>query len=124
MKRTMDNFMELQQHADKQTISELRDDFLASLAAVEGAFGDTAFRRWVPEKNSWRRQVLASLFDAEMFACRGIAASKLEEHRALIQNRFQELFSDEDFREAIDAATNTPKLFRRRIKKVRAIVKI
>ena len=79
------------------------------------AFGEHAFRRWVPEKRLWKKQVLAALFDAEMF---GVARFDIDELRAnseALTNGLKQLFSRSDFRQSIDAATNTPNLFRHRI---------
>lgn len=122
MMRVMDDFMSDNQHMPEPALEDARTDFLDTLHAVEAAFGDHAFQRWVPENGAWRRQVLASLFDAEMFAVRGLDHAKLEAARSRIESRLKALFDDEHFRSAIDAATNTPRLFRTRITVMRDLV--
>ena len=127
MMRHMDGFMAKNQRMSATDLQDARNDFLHTLEAVSAAFGEQAFQRWVPARKGspgyWRQQVLASLFDAEMFACRGLSARKLAANHGRILARMIKLFSDENFRQAIDAATNTPALFRRRIEMVKAIVK-
>jgi hypothetical protein len=115
MMRHMDEFMLDNQRVEGRPLAMFREDFEQTLGAVEAAFGDHAFQRWVPDKESWRRQVLASLFDAEMFAARGKDPERLRANRSGIEQKLKELFSNAEFREAIDAATNTPALFKRRI---------
>lgn len=100
-------------------LQRLREDFLNTLAAVEGAFGEHAFQRWQPAKSQWRRQVLASLFDAQMFACYGLKADKLRDNRDAIIAGLKHLFEDPDFQQAITTGTNTPNLFQYRVTKVR-----
>jgi Protein of unknown function DUF262 len=115
MMRHMDEFMLDNQQVEGRPLAMFREDFEQTLVAVEAAFGDHAFQRWIPTKDSWRQQVLASLFDAEMFAARGKDPERLRESRGEIEAKLKEMFSDAEFREAIDAATNTPVLFKRRI---------
>jgi hypothetical protein len=122
MMRHMDNYMKQFQHAEPAAVDELRKDFLDTLSVVEAAFGANAFRRWEPHRRAWRRQVLAALFDAEMFAARGRDASKASAVAAEIEARMKELFTDKDFQDSISAATNTPALFRRRIEAVRNVL--
>jgi hypothetical protein len=115
MMRHMDSFMRVHQHELPEEIDALRLDFLSTLDAVEGAFGEHAFRRWEPTAG-WRPQVLAALFDAEMFACRGLDPGQLTHRRQLILDRCEE------FLESIRASTNTPRLFRLRIQRMRALI--
>jgi len=120
--RELDRFMERNQRVEGQRLSELRDDFLATLEVVRSAFGEMAFRRWEPEHNRWRRQVLASLYDAEMFACRGRSPAAFAGRQTEILNQFKGLFSDDDFRRSIDAATNQSTFFRSRIERVNSLL--
>ena len=66
--------------------------------------------------------MLASLFDAQMFAVRGLEPDLLLEKRAAIQAGLVKLFDQDTFRASIDAATNTPRLFRTRITLMREMV--
>lgn len=118
MKRLMDRFMADHQTESKDWIAEAEADFLQTVRAVDSAFGEHAFHRWQPSKEGWRRQVLASLFDAEMFACRGRDHAVLRAHREEILAGVKSLFDQNDFRQSIDAATNTPTYFCRRIEMV------
>jgi hypothetical protein len=122
MMRHMDTFMADHQRMDGQALDEAQADFAQTLACVEAAFGDHSFQRWVPSTSSWRQQVIAALYDAEMFACRGRAPDVLASHSEEILDGMQQLFADEDFRKSIDAATNTPGLFRARIEMVKALI--
>lgn len=119
MKRQMDEFMGTNQFAGEEKLAELRSSFVDSVKGVEAAFGEYAFRRWVPERGQWRRQVLAALFDAQMFAVVGMAHDDLREGSTSIIERWQKMFSEDEFRRSIDAATNTPALFKYRIKATR-----
>lgn len=122
MMRHMDSFMASNQRMPDVELDEVKSDFFQTLDCVAAAFGDHSFQRWTPSTATWRRQVLASLYDAEMFACQGRDPSSLVDHQAEILSGMQDLFADEDFRKAIDAATNTPGLFRARIEMVKALI--
>ncbi|MEO9247470.1 DUF262 domain-containing protein [Citricoccus nitrophenolicus] len=115
MSRRLDDFMANNQRLKKSVLLEMEHDFISTLRAVEAAFGEHAFRRYSPETNSWRTPILAALYDAQMFACMGRDPDAVRPHRARILKEYQALFSDPTFRRSIDAATNTPKLFRDRI---------
>jgi Protein of unknown function DUF262 len=122
MKRAMDHFMASNQRPDLNVLAEFRQDFTGTLAAVEAAFGEYAFRRWVPQNLHWRRQILASLFDAEMFACRGLDPATLKLRQDEIIQGLQQLFDDDEFRRAIDSATNTPGYVKTRVEMVRNLL--
>lgn len=115
MMRKMDEFMSENQHMDTRALTTAEAEFNTTLEAIRAAFGEHAFQRWLPDKRDWKRQVLASLYDAQMFAVQGHQPEALEAKRSEIENGVKRLLSDADFREAIDAATNTPAYFRRRI---------
>lgn len=115
MKRHMDQFMANNQYTDPTGISTSRDDFLRTVDVVAAGFGENAFRRWLPDRNAWRNQALAALFDAQMFSCRGRDAATMFQHQRAIVEEYKELFSNAEFRKAIDSATNAPTSFRTRI---------
>jgi len=118
MKRWMDDSMVTNQRLDPEAINQLESEFHQTISAVSAGFGEYAFRRWEPSKDAWNHAVLASLFDAQMFACKGRNPEQLRASSDSIVAGFQQLFSDSDFRKSIDAATNTPALFRARIQSV------
>lgn len=122
MKRQMDTFMADNQRMSENAASDAREEFLSTVQAVEAAFGEHAFHRWMPEKGTWRKQVLASLYDAQMFAARGHDPEALLARRGEIIEGLQRLFTDAEFRKSVDAATNTPNLFRYRIKALRTLL--
>jgi hypothetical protein len=122
MKRKMDRYMWENQRMTAEKVKEAREDFFHNLDLVEAAFGMHAFRRWVPEKSLWRQQIIAALFDAEMFACRGLQEDLLRSKQVDIIKKMKKLFNDVEFRRTIDAATNTPTSFRDRIKIVRQML--
>jgi hypothetical protein len=118
MKRQMDHYMASNQRTDKAQIVKLKTDFLKTLEAVSATFEENAFQRWIPEKGAWKKQVLASLYDAQMFALRGKEPDLLRQHRTEITEGFKLLFENTEFRSSIDAATNTPSYFKTRIQMV------
>jgi hypothetical protein len=115
IQRGMDEFMVKHRNAVATAIEGMAADFLETLEAVEAFLGEHAFQRWLPEQGKWRNQVLASLFDAEMFAFRGREPAQVHAHREALMDAFLPLFTDLQFRKSIDAATNTPSLFKYRI---------
>ncbi len=122
MMRNMDTYMSDNQHMGKRELALIRSDFMETIEVVEAGFGDYAFKRWDPDKQAWRQQVLASLYDAQMFACRGQDSALLRKHRTKIVRQLKRLFSDGEFRRSIDSATNTPRLFRARITKMQELI--
>ncbi|SRR5258706_2080186 len=122
IKGTMDRYMADNRQMKEPELIELKTDFLKTLDTVEAAFGGHAFQRWMPEKNEWKSQVLAALYDAEMFACRGLDREQILPKQEIIINDFKKMFSDPEFRRSIDAATNTASFFRARIRMVREML--
>jgi len=122
MKRSMDHYMIDNRRMSQEKIEELRRDFLHTLSVVEACFGEHAFQRWVPERGLWRQPILASLYDAEMFACRELTVAKVLPKKDEIIEGLKDLFQDKDFRKAIDAQTNTPSYFRTRVIKTKEML--
>ncbi|MDQ2713667.1 MAG: DUF262 domain-containing protein [Chloroflexota bacterium] len=118
VKRSLDRYMADNKRMPEQKIEEVRNDFLRTLDVVEAAFGEHAFRRWLPDQQKWKQQILAALYDAEMFACRGLSVTKARQNRDEIIQSLKLLFVDDEFRKAIDSSTNAPGYFRTRIQKV------
>lgn len=122
IKRSMDHYMVVHAHASLKEIEEARADFLDTLDIVEACFGENAFKRWQPDRNSWKQQVLAALYDAEMLACRGLEMKVLRAERDKIISKFKPLFIDKEFSKAITANTNTPSFLRIRTHKIKDIL--
>ncbi len=57
-----------------------------------------------------------------MFACSGQDPARLKGRRSEITSSMKRLFGDPEFRSSIDAATNTPSLFKTRIIKVKELI--
>lgn len=122
MKRSMDHFMALHSHTSKSEIDSMKKDFLDTLDVVEACFDNHAFQRWIPERKQWRQQVVAAIYDAEMFAARGLPVAKVLSKREKIITKLEGLFTDDEFRRAIEAQTNTPSYFRTRVRKMKALL--
>jgi hypothetical protein len=119
MKRHMDHYMASNQHMKGERLTELRTDFLQTIETVDAAFGDHAFRRWLPGTGKWKNQVLAALYDAQMFGAREFTPNQFEGKRKAVERAQKALFDDDEFATAISAATNTPTYFKKRIAAVR-----
>lgn len=122
MGRKLDNFMAEHHDMPEADVEEARSSFRAAVRKARVAFGENAFQRWTPEKQSWRRQVLASLYDAEIFAVAQFPEETLRENSKEIVSGVKDLFSNAQFRRAVDAATNTPSYFRDRITMMRDMI--
>jgi hypothetical protein len=122
VKRRMDNFMETNLNPSVEALGDLRASFFHTLDVVTGVFGEHAFHRWMPERQSWRHHVLAALYDAQMLAFQDYQKEQLVPVRDRIESAFKLLFEDDEFRRSIDAATNTPSYFKERIRRLRALV--
>ncbi|MCG5244889.1 hypothetical protein [Methylorubrum extorquens] len=122
MKRAMDSYMETNRSPNDSVLLRMSDSFSKSLENVVAVFGEHSFQRWMPEKQEWRKHALASLYDAQMFALQDCNKDTLIAHKEEIMLQFKDLFSDVGFRKSIDAATNTPALFKQRITVLRNLV--
>lgn len=122
MGKRLDDFMADNHALSKDKVERLRQEFRTAIQKVDAAFGEHAFKRWVPEKGSWRQQVLASMFDAETFGVQDFDESALRQHQPQLVAGLKALFEEGQFRQAVDAATNTPTSFKDRIKRVRSMV--
>jgi hypothetical protein len=122
VRRRMDTFMASNRNPDDATLMRFRQSFLSALSAVTAVFGNHAFHRWVPQRQAWRNQALAALFDAQMLACQYYSRERLQPYAEGIVSRFKDLFSDDAFRRSIDAATNTPSYFKERITRLKLLI--
>jgi hypothetical protein len=122
MARHMDAFMVANQRAPVAQLDDWTRDFLHTLDRVRILFGEHAFQRWEPDRQSWRKQVLAALYDAEMFAARDLEVAIDSNRRPAVLEGLKQLFENESFRRSVDAATNTPSYFRERVTLVREML--
>lgn len=117
MKLTLDASMKEHQTLSKPELDKIENLFLDTVRNVNAAFGDYAFRRYVPETDRWRKQILAALFEGQMIACIGRSKEGLTKNQKLIISKTKELFSNSEFRKSTDSATNNPGPFEHRIAK-------
>ncbi|MFI9204942.1 DUF262 domain-containing protein [Streptomyces sp. NPDC053048] len=122
MGRKLNTYMGENHDLPVDDVENLRHEFRTAIRRARAAFGDHAFQRWSPEKETWRKQVLAALFDAEIFSLSDFTVEALESRQKEILQGVKELFSDPDFRGVVDAATNTPSSFRNRITIMRDMI--
>ncbi|TDV52466.1 DUF262 domain-containing protein [Actinophytocola oryzae] len=122
MGRRMDQYMESNHSMHKDEVDELREKFRSAVRKATAAFGEFAFRRWQPDKRSWRQQVLAAAFDAEIFSADAYEEDALRAHQAILIERLKALFEEAKFRKAVDAGTNTPSFFRERISTIHDMI--
>jgi Protein of unknown function DUF262 len=118
--RHLDEFMKDNRYMEDDKIQAARSDFLHTLSVVDALWGERAFRRWNPQTAKWRDQILSSLFEAQMIACRGIDLQKTKGKRDEALKLFQQLFEEEQFQKAIKASI--PIYFKLRIERVKSIV--
>lgn len=119
MGRKLDRYMSDNHAVGESEVERLRENFQRATARVEAAFGDLAFKRWQPERNAWRHQVLASMYDAQIFGLQTFRTEELRNKREELTAGMKALFDDADFRKAVDSATNTPSYFKDRIRMTR-----
>jgi len=118
----MDTFMETNKNLKRERVEALVSKFEAALSNVVTVFADHAFQRWQPEREVWRNQVLASLYDAEMLALQGTNIQLLCEKKEAILAGFRLLFGEPEFLRSVNAATNTPSFLKFRVRRVRELV--
>ena len=122
MGRRLDRFMADHHAMPSHEVEGLRTEFRTATQKAVAAFGQDVFRRWVPDKSFWRKQVLASAYDAEIFGALPYQVDELRSNQPRLVAELKKLFSNKDFRQAIDSATNTPTYFRERIRATRAMI--
>jgi hypothetical protein len=118
----MDTFMDDNRNMRKDKVDALSSIFETALSNVLTVFGKHAFQRWQPERSAWRKQVLASLYDAEMLALQTIDAELLTNRKDEILNGFRGLFREVEFLRSVNAATNTPSFLKFRVRRVQKLV--
>lgn len=119
----MNTFLAENHHMKEGERKRRIGDFRDATDKVAAGFGKLAFRRFDPKSNRVGRQVLATLFDAQMIAVEPFSVTALATRSGAIQMGMLKLFTDEEFAQAIASQTNTPRFVRTRISMVGQMVR-
>ena len=123
-RRTMDDFMSVNQNAEKRDIERFRRQFQRSIRACEDFWGSNAFMRC--EHGTWRQQMLAGMYDSQMLAVAELSDTQiatLRQSSKEIVRRTRVLFAqDDEFEESVRRGTNTPSKIRYRVQKMRDLL--
>ncbi|MFI9010290.1 DUF262 domain-containing protein [Actinosynnema sp. NPDC053489] len=106
--RSMDAFMAMHQYASDVEIRSFENAFDRSIGASQEIWGNYAFKRSVG--HSWRDQVLAAIYDAQMIAIDRLDEPQLDSLLARKEEAVEatkSLFSDPAFDTAVRSSTNT-----------------
>lgn len=124
LKQTLNDFMEDNQKANSEFIENIKSQFLSTLNLVERLFGELAFHRYDTKKGHWvQKQILASLFDAQMLACYDLLNSDIPKNYSLETEEFKNIFNEKLFLDAIGAGTNQKSKIIYRVEKIIEIIK-
>jgi hypothetical protein len=127
LKATLNGFMEKHQNGNAAFLNGLKSDFINTLQFVFSAFGEYSFERYDPKRKQWGKQVLASVFDAQMLACYDISKTltkeQVEMKQSSIIEKLMHLFSkDKQFIDAVGAGTNQKSKIVYRVNKIKEII--
>lgn len=124
LKTNLNRFMEKNQYASSEELEKLKSDFNNTIKIVTEVFGDKAFLRYDASTTKWGKQVLASVYDAQMIACYGISLKEAKSRRDEIMDKFKQLFKDDDnFVKSVISQTSNKSKIQYRINEVSKIVK-
>ena len=120
---TLDSYMSVNKDPSPAELEDFKLLFEETISEVERLFGFHAFHR--PEKDGWRDQFLAGLYDAEMIAVAQLRKTQATNNLPELEGQkiVRELFKNEDFEASVRTATNTPSRLRRRITLLREALK-
>lgn len=111
--RNLDRFMDENKHMTGDEIENIKKDFLETLEKVKLCFGNYSFRRWRPDVQKWRNQILAAAYDTQMLALREFTMNELNGKLDAIQEEYKKMFLNEEFQKALGAST--PEYFIQRV---------
>lgn len=107
---SMDGFMRDNQTAGTQTLERFQNLFRRSISACQKLWSDVAFKR--PEGNTWRHQMLAGMYDAQMLAVAELTDAQIamlaRKPKETVKTTRQLFQSDHTFEESVRRGTNTP----------------
>lgn len=110
----MNAFAGSQKNATKARLRAMKKDFTETVAKVNAAFGDAAFRRYRPQ-GDYGQQVLASVYDAQMLALNGVSLAEARGNGKALRAGMEKLFETPAFLESIGSQTNTPRSVKTRV---------
>lgn len=117
--KSMDSFMLDNRSASVDAANGLVSPFSVAIDRTGQLWGDVAFQRWDGQR--WRQQALAGLFDAEMIAAIMLQEDQIRTVSAksdVLVEKTKELFSDDEFEEAVRTGTNTPARLKYRVERM------
>ena len=115
----MDTFMRVNQAVSQARAQDIVGEFDMAIGRCGEIWGDNAFQR--PEGQSWRDQMLAGLYDAQMISVHALSDddySKATSNKAAVISNTRELFKDDEFDKSVRTGTNTPARVRYRVDKM------
>lgn len=120
-RRSMDRFMERNQHPSAAQVAELRHRFTAALECCEAFWGSNAFKRF--DGDEARNQFLAGMYDAQMVAVSLLndqQVTSLREKKGDIATATKQLFESKGaFESWVRYGTNTKSSVQKRVAAVR-----
>lgn len=117
MKSFINNYMTKYRNADDITISNITTKIFETIEKVYKVFGDQAFRRWIPETESFDRKLNLSIMDCQMLVCEKYDISILDQYIDKVNIAFKKLFEDSHFLSSISEGTSGKKNILYRLEK-------
>ncbi|MFF4831435.1 DUF262 domain-containing protein [Streptomyces sp. NPDC001315] len=119
LRSSMDKFMERHRRPNDDVLQEYSGSFQRSMLACSEIWGTFAFKR--PDRDGWRDQMLAGMYDAQMIAVDMLSDSQIQVLRGrseAVTEETRRLFDDREFEGAVRVATNTPSRIFFRVKEM------
>jgi len=101
----LDSFLKDGNEFPNEKIEELKKVFLETIEKVNVVFGDKAFRRFDPNKNSWENRINRAIYDVIMLSFDKIVKEDIEKEKDNILKIFKEICSNKDFYDAVTTWT-------------------
>lgn len=123
-RQSMDDFMMRHKEDSVAALEEPTDRFRSAINSCKIIWGKHAFKRHTG--NSWRDQMLAGLYDAEMVAVDAVSKKTLSralDERKTIVLKTIALFKDPEFDESVRRGTNTPARLQYRVRRMIEMLK-
>ena len=100
-----------------------KKSFIQTIENVQAVFGEEgAFRKWEIDKEKWKLQISAPIFDAQMFSLYKKDKNKLAANKEKIIREYQKLFNNDKFLDTIESSTSSSDKFLLRINLVNEII--